>query len=241
MAAESISRASPSVASCAGWSHESRLAIEEEIMSTSAAKTVNAKPWRRYRFTDDEFDRMIRAGILREGSHAFLWNGEIIQPMAEDQPHITLLYNLLMLLAVRLPTNEWTVNINQPVQIRPRYRPQPDLVALRGPRPDWTVRGRVPTPEGVALLIEISDATYTFDVGSKLNEYARAGITQYWIVNVKEPRVEVYTLPIPGESRYQASTTYGPDQLVPLALQVAGEGVDFNAVPVREILAGMIG
>jgi Uma2 family endonuclease len=211
-------------------------------MSTSAAKSATkAKAGRRYKFTDEEFDRMIRAGILREGSHAFLWNGEIIQPMAEDQPHITLLYNLLMLLAARLPTHEWTVNINQPVQIRPGYRPQPDLVVLRGPRPDWTVRGRVPTPEDVALLIEVSDASYAFDVGSKLNEYTRAGIAQYWIVNVKEPRVEVYTLPIPGESRYQACTKYGPDQLVPLALQVTGEGVDFNAVPVREILVGMIG
>jgi Uma2 family endonuclease len=210
-------------------------------MSTSTSKTATkAKPWRRYRFTDKEFDRMVRAGILREGSHAFLWNGEIIQPMAEDQPHITLLYNLLMLLAARLPANVWTVNINQPVQIRKRYRPQPDLVVLRGPRPDWTVRGRVPTPEDVALLIEISDATYSFDVGSKLNEYARASITQYWIVNVKEPRVEVYTSPVSGEGRYQACTTYGPDQFVPLALQLADEGAEFNAVPVREILAGLI-
>jgi hypothetical protein len=89
-------------------------------------------------------------------------------------------------------------------------------------------------------LIEISDATYAFDVGSKLNEYARASITQYWIVYVKEPRVEVYTLPVPEEARYQACATYGPDQLVPLALQVAGEGAEFNAVPVQEILAGLI-
>jgi Uma2 family endonuclease len=210
-------------------------------MSTSASKTATkTKPWRRYRFTDKEFDRMVCAGILREGSHAFLWNGEIIQPMAEDQPHITLLYNLLMLLAARLPANEWTVNINQPVQIRKRYRPQPDLTVLRGPRPEWTVRGRVPTPEDVALLIEISDASYVFDVGTKLNEYARASITRYWIVNVKEPRVEVYGNPLPGEARYQDCTMYGSDQLVPLALQVAGDGVEFNAVPVREILAGLI-
>jgi Uma2 family endonuclease len=210
-------------------------------MSTSTSKTATkVKPWRRYRFTDKEFDRMVRAGILREGTHAFLWNGEIVQPMAEDQPHITLLYNLLMLLAARLPANEWTVNINQPVQIRKRYRPQPDLVVLRGPRPDWTVRGRVPTPKDVALLIEISDATYSFDAGPKLNEYARASITQYWIVNVKELRVEAYTHPLPGEARYQDCTTYGPDQLVPLALQLTDEGVEFNSVPVREILAGLI-
>jgi hypothetical protein len=209
-------------------------------MSTTTDKqATRARAGRRYRFTDDEFDRMTREGILRPDARAFLWNGEIIQTMAEDQPHLGLVYNLLLLLAARLPRTEWAINMNQSVQIRKGYRPQPDLTVLRGPRSYWGVRGRVPTPGDVALLIEVSDATYAFDAGRKLAEYARANISQYWIMNAKASRVEVYMNPEPGEARYRDCITYGPDQLVPLALQAAAEGdvLSFEAVSVREILA----
>lgn len=208
--------------------------------ATSAKPAPSVRPWRRHRFTDAEFDRMIRAGVFRAGSRAFLWGGEIVEPMAEDQPHLGVVSGLLLLLASRFAAGDWTVNVNQPVRLRTRHRPQPDLVVLRGSRSSWMVRGRVPGPADVALAIEVADTSYAFDVGEKLRAYARASVTTYWIVNLGELRVEVRTRPIPREFRYQEISTWGPGEVVPLVVEVDGRPADFGGIPVDEILAGLI-
>lgn len=207
---------------------------------TTAKPATAIRPWRRHRFTDAEFDRMIRAGVFRSGARAFLWAGEVIEPMAEDQPHLGVVSGLLLLLAARLPATDWTVNINQPVQVRRGYRPQPDLVVLRGPKASWMARGRVPTPRDVALLIEVSDTSYAIDSGPKLRRYAEAGIAPYWIVDIGGLRVEGHTGLVPGEGRYQDRSSYGPDQVVPLTVRVNGQSAEFGGIPIREVLAGLI-
>jgi Uma2 family endonuclease len=209
-------------------------------ITTPSEPATTARPWHRYRFTDAEFDRMVRAGVFRPGSRAFLWNGEIVEAMAEDQPHLGLVSGLLLLLAARFPAGDWTVNVNQPVQVRRRYRPQPDLVVLRGPKAAWMVRGRVPGPADVALLVEVSDTSYAADSGPKLRKYAEAGVAPYWIVNVNELRIEVHSHPLRDGSRYRDIASFGPDDIVPLVVEADVRAVDLGGIPVREILAGLI-
>jgi Uma2 family endonuclease len=208
--------------------------------ATPAKPSPTVRPWRRHRFTDAEFDRMVRAGVFRAGSRAFLWGGEIVEPMAEDQPHLGVVSGLLLLLAARFPAADWTINVNQPVQIRRRYRPQPDLVVLRGPKSSWMARGRVPQARDVALLVEVSDTSLAVDSGDKLRKYAGAAIDPYWIVNIPELRVEVRSRPVPEESRYLDLVSHGPGEVVPLFIQAEVGRLDVGGIPVDEILAGLV-
>ena len=184
------------------------------------------------RWTGDDLDRMIDAGIVREGTNAYLWDGEIIEPMAEDQPHYLAVKNLRKLLEARFPEAEWSVNPSQPVDLREGFRPQPDLVVLRGPDSNFAGRGNRPKASDVALLVEVSGSTYADDKGEYLREYARAGIPQYWIVHLSGRRVEVYTEPVVGEGRYGTCRIYGVGESIPVVVTDA----EFEGIAVGDIL-----
>ena len=64
---------------------------------------------------------------------------------------------------------------------------------LRPAQDDYTARH--PRPEEVFLLIEVADSTLTYDCGSKLPAYGRAGIQEVWIINLPEHKIEVYREP----------------------------------------------
>ena len=89
----------------------------------------------------------------------------------------------------------------------------PDLVLLRAEPHRY--RDRHPGPADVLLLIEVADESLGFDRGSKLRAYAAAGIPEYWIVNVRESRVEVHREPA-GESFRTVHSAGRGDTLAPL-------------------------
>ena len=89
----------------------------------------------------------------------------------------------------------------------------PDLVLLRAEPHRY--RDRHPGPADVHLLIEVADESLGFDRGSKLRAYAAAGIPEYWIVNVRESRVEVHREPA-GEAFRTVHSAGRGDTLAPL-------------------------
>ena len=187
------------------------------------------------RWTGDDLDRMVEAGIVREGTGAYLWDGEIKEPMAEDQPHLLAVKNLRKLLEARFPEDAWSVNTGQPVDLREGFRPQPDLVVLRGPDSAFAGKGNRPKPGIVAILIEVSASTYSQDSGEYLREFARAEIAPYWIVNLQARWVEVYTEPNPARPGYLARSFYDLGKTIPVVLGTEDRRVEFDGIAVRDI------
>ena len=74
--------------------------------------------------------------------------------------------------------------------------PEPDLAIVAGVPEDY--RARHPGPEDIALLVEVAETTLDRDRGDKLLAYSAGGIAVYWIVNLVDHRVEVYTQPSPS-------------------------------------------
>ncbi len=189
---------------------------------TQLTATATASQPRR-RLTTDEFHRLVESGALREGSRAFLWDGEMIEPMAEGPQHINVSENLREILSDLLPRQAWTVYQDRPLKLRDGFQPQPDLMVLRGPRSGY--RDRLPIPADVAILVEVSGSTYAFDSGEYLQGYARVGIAAYWIVNIAGRRIEAYSDP-DAEGAYRTRQDYEPGTLVPL---------EWGAVAVDEV------
>ena len=203
-------------------------------MSTATTETAPKTTWRTRRWTTAEFDSMIASGYLREGSKTFLWDGEIIEPMPENQPHVNAQDNLYRLFVGHLPEADWTISPAHPLVLKEGYKPQPDLMVLVGPRSNY--RRHVPIAADAALVVEIADSTYSEDAGDKLPEYAAAGIPRYWIVHIRARRIEVYSGPnvASGVGRYEDRRDYVIGEAIPLIL--SRDAREFGLIPVLDIL-----
>jgi Uma2 family endonuclease len=147
---------------------------------------------------------MIRAGILSEHDRVELIEGRLVEKMPNHPAHTfsversreTLEHDLL---------EGFFINVQQPITTS-TSEPEPDVTVIRGDREDFATRH--PSPEDVALLIEVSDSTLKYDRTTKQRLYAVAGVLVYWIVNVPEKQLEVYTSPSADTGSYEAKQIY---------------------------------
>ena len=152
-----------------------------------------------FRFTADEYEQMIATGILTEEDRVELLEGEIIAMSPIGDEHVFSLNSLAELLFEQLKGRA-IVSIQNPIRLDAYSRPQPDIAL-------WRRRSQrsLPGPEDVLLVVEISDSTLGSDRLIKLPLYARANISELWLVNLIDERIEVYRQP--EESIYRSVQT----------------------------------
>ena len=168
-------------------------------------------------FTVDEYHRMAEVGILDPDERVELIEGEIVRMSPIGPRHAGCVINANRLFITRLG-DRIVLSPQNPVVIRPRSEPQPDLLLLR-PRAVSYSREH-PTPEDVLLAVEVADTTVRFDRLVKSRLYARSGIGEFWLLLPGDGTVEVHRAP--GSEGYAGVTRYGPDQTVsPLAFPAA--------------------
>src|ERR1700722_7864846 len=158
------------------------------------------------RFTVAEYERMSDAGIF-DGRRVELIAGRIVKMPPQKNPHRWAISKINTLLVRAITDKEWLV-IEGTLFLGGDSAPEPafHLCDVPGGTPDE----KLPRP---ILVIEVSDSTYKRDSGSKLRLYARAGIEDYWIVNLLERRVEVYRQP-KNPTEKKAGWRYGSVQLL---------------------------
>lgn len=172
-----------------------------------------------YRLNVDEFERI--ADSL-EVERVELIDGLIIPRGDVDPPHAVVVSRLRRRLDRLVPDGWFTIQ-DMPVRVHRTYEPFPD-VAIVGGDPDTAYLDRHPGPADVALAVEVSDSTLAKDRGEKRVNYARGGIGVYWIVNLIDRQVEVYTKPTPDG--YEARTDYKDGESVPVVITGVEVGAD---------------
>lgn len=190
------------------------------------------------RFTVTQVRAMVLAGILREGEPIELVDGVLVyknrsaagdDPMTIGERH-NLVVKLLARLDAELAGRGHHMQTQGPLTLTIHDEPDPDGAVLRGQPRDYI--DRLPTAADTSSVIEVSDSSLEYDRTRKLLLYARAGIAQYVIVNLRSNSVEVYEQPITAEARYALTAVLRPPD--PLALRL-GEGQCLN-VDVGRIL-----
>ncbi|MBI3181749.1 MAG: Uma2 family endonuclease [Myxococcales bacterium] len=178
------------------------------------------------RFRTEEYHRLITAGILDEDEHVELLEGVIVEMTPQKRPHARVITTLTGKLARALPP-EYSVRIQLPLTLSDDSEPEPDLAVVLQSEEDAAPAH----PRSALLVAEVSGDSLRKDRSLKGRVYARANIPEYWIANVAEKCVEIYTDPVSSEGRYATARTVRPgDTLVPRHLP----GVE---IPVADLFA----
>ena len=174
-----------------------------------------------YRMTVDEYERLAEASIL-DDDRVELIDGYLVRKMPKKPPHVWAVDAILEALRATLPG--WWCRKEDPVRIPNFDEPEPDVAVVRGSRDDYG--DRIPGPKDVALIVEVSESTLVRDRGKKRAAYARGRIPVYWIINLVDRQVEVYSRP--SARGYRSSRVYKPGQNIPVV--IAGSRVGRIAV-----------
>lgn len=146
----------------------------------------------RHKLTVDDYHRMAQAGIFHDGSRVELVEGELIDMAPIGSLHASVVTSLSMFFA-RNVGDHAIVSTQNSVSLPPDSEPQPDIMLLR-PRAD-RYRDALPASTNVLLLIEVSDTTLAYDRDVKLPLYARHGIPEVWLIDLKGEQLEIHLEP----------------------------------------------
>jgi Uma2 family endonuclease len=161
-----------------------------------------------HRFTVDEYYRMVEVGILDPHSRVELIEGVITDMPPIGPEHAGGLNRGGY--AFREFHEVATVTSQVPLRIDDRNEPIPDFMLLR--RRDDFYRSAHPTPTDVLLVVEVSDTSLRTDRGIKASMYARAGIEEYWVVDLANRRLHRYR--DPSESGYRLVSTHRAGEML---------------------------
>jgi hypothetical protein len=196
-------------------------------MAAPLAPAIPDRPVRR--FTVEEYHRLADCGVLVDREPFELIHGFIVQKMTIQPPHSSAV-NALMELLSAVKGSQATVRIQQPITLVDS-EPEPDVVLAVGSRLDYS--NCHPSPAHVLILAEVADSSLAYDRTTKLELYAQARVAVYWIVNLIDRQVEVYTQPRVGKTpSYRKQTNYGPGEDVPVVI----DGKTIGRIPVAELL-----
>lgn len=169
-----------------------------------------------WRLQVHQYQEMIRSGILTDDDPVELLEGWLVTKMPKNPPHRVTTQITRETLAHLIPSG-WYVDDQEPITTKDS-EPEPDIVIIQGDRRDYLARH--PYADEVALVVEVADTTLQRDRTSKKRVYARAGIPIYWIINLPERKIEVYTKPLSNaeEPDYQEKQEYSPTDTIPVIL-----------------------
>lgn len=182
------------------------------------------------RFSVKQYQRMIECGAITQADKVELLEGYLVRKMSRNPPHDGTVQILDEYLRAVIPAG-WRLRCQLTVVIQDS-QPEPDLAVARGDIRTYITRH--PTAADVGLVIEVADSSLLRDQHDKGQIYARAGIPVYWIINLVERRIEVYTQPSgpTAAPSYAAAIAYQAGDAVPLVL----DGHTVATVPVADLL-----
>ena len=143
------------------------------------------------RFSVPEYHRLIELGILNEDDNLELLEGYLVHKMSRNPPHGAALQQGTMKW-IQVLSPGWKLRVQCAITLS-ESEPEPDFAIVRGDAKAYLTHH--PKAADVGLVVEVSDSSLLGDRDDKGRIYAHARIPCYWIVNVQDNWIEVYTSP----------------------------------------------
>jgi Uma2 family endonuclease len=187
------------------------------MAAMAATSPFQAKRWSRR-----EYDRLIELGFFGPEDRIELIGGVLMVAEPKGTAHETALGLTEDALRAAFGSG-WVVRVGSPIAPDDDSEPEPDVSVVPGGRRDY----RDAHPARPVLIVEVSESSLRFDRRRKGSLYARAGIADYWILNLIDRILEIYREPTPARSarfgwRYASVQVFGAEgAATPLAAPAA--------------------
>jgi Uma2 family endonuclease len=203
--------------------------IERSTTSRPVAATPEAiLHARERRITVEEYHAMGEAGIFSEDDRVELLDGHLIAmpPIGPEHSHsVNDLADLLNRQLYAVDTPPARTSVQNPIQLGEYGEPEPDLVLYD---PDVS-RNRHIQPNDVYLVVEVADTSVAYDRDVKAGHYGKAGIPEYWVVDLENEVIEVFRRP-EADGYAERIRHHRGDALTVTALP------DLSSLPVDDLL-----
>lgn len=159
--------------------------------------------------TVEEYRRLGEAGILSSDENVELIEGQIYKKTVKGASHSAATKRVEKLLERRLGERV-LVRLQDPIRLNDYSEPEPDIAVVM-PDPLY-YEDRHPITSEIYLILEIADSSLARDTEFKVNTYARAGITDYWVLDLTKR--QLYVFREPTLEGYQSQTVLSEDEEV---------------------------
>jgi Uma2 family endonuclease len=165
----------------------------------------------RKRFTREEVDRLAETGVFA-GQRYELIDGDLVDKMGQNPPHVSAIQLVLKCLARLFEVD--MIRVQHPLEAAPgdreRSLPEPDVAVLRERSIEH--QSRHPRGDEMLLVIEVSDTTAAFDRSRKATLYARAGVPEYWVLDLNGRMLVVHREP--DGTQYRQTFLHAPEETI---------------------------
>jgi len=177
--------------------------------------------------TLEQYDAMIASGAFSKRDRVHLINGYLVAKMTELPPHGAACDAIHLTLEPLLPPG-WYIRTERVIRI-PTYAsmPEPDVVVVRGGWRDY--KDRYPEPADITMVVEVANSSL-YEDRAMAGIYGASGVPTYWIINLVDRQVEVYT--DPGPAGYRSRQAFLPGQQLPVVI----DGQQLGTLAVDDIL-----
>jgi Uma2 family endonuclease len=148
------------------------------------------------RFSRAEYERLIELGVFQPGDPIELIGGELMVAEPQGAPHYTAIRKTAKALEAAFGPG-WEVRTEGPIGLDDDSEPEPDIAVVPGIPDDYS-RAH---PSRPVLIVEVAVSSLALDRQHKGSVYARAGLPDYWVLNLVDRVLEVYREPAPDTSQ----------------------------------------
>jgi Uma2 family endonuclease len=152
----------------------------------------------------NEYDRLVEDGLFAD-ERIELLEGVLVEMTPSGATHADVVGRLTMILAPAL-VGRAMVRVQSPLAISDESEPEPDLAVVA------VADYQRAHPRQALLVVEVAEASLRKDLGVKATVYARAGVEEYWVVDLLARTFHRHTDPTPDG--YTKVTTVGPGDIL---------------------------
>jgi len=190
---------------------------------------VDSEP-RTRRFTRTEYETLIDLGVFQPGEAIELIGGELMVAEPQGAPHYTAIRKTAKALEAAFGPG-WEVRTEGPIGLDDESEPEPDVAVVPG-APDDYARAH---PSRPVLTVEVAESSLALDRQRKGSLYARAGLPDYWVLNLIDRVLEVYREPV-ADSAAPFGWRYGRREVLDASARAAPLAAPGSSIPVSQLL-----